>query len=721
MENGFYIGHQMLGDVLGFCAAAHLYSLKIGKTIKVWFQPERKDATKYFDGVEWIPRDQIPNAIDCGGDPSLLEWPHMNGVKRFYRFMDSTLQAPKSFDVHFNIKKKESTKKIGLITHSNTQGDIPLDVVNEMITEAKKMYPTHEILLFGNFDNSIIPVGVTDFRQKQGDINWIIDLVSGLDLLIAPQTGPCFIAAGFKIPMWVYRSKEAFWDYTINYDEYKVQRWWDRKQYLYINWKTGLGDAILHLSCYYSYAKKCRIKMHWYGNQPEIERKMLELVDIYEKDQPDIKQLLIHVPLKTIKINGYENFIGYIPIPSDNCNSDYWVGSKDRFIHKFTKVINFQNKIIPYHEVDKAEYLKYSAAPANERYITMQLCGFSFGSWDNNYKITKEQILNQVQKMLGLGYKIKILGPFDDFCREISKNDQITLVNNLSIKDLFELISGSKLHIGIDSGIAHVALSCGVPYLGWKLIKSGGLAFSDSDFVSSPSFEEVSIDTLICNIHRRAGTTDDLIIKSIIKDNEYKIQKADISGKTIIDVGAHIGVFSVLCGYYGAREVLSFEPMVENVSLFRENTREYSCIRLVQAAIGRSDAKRKSIAFYSSGGTYNLGGGHIIYNFGDIVPVVALDDILSNYKSVDLIKFDCEGSEFPILFTSKMLPKIKRIIGEFHNFRRFDTRYSPEILDGYTIDDFTIEGLTKYLNGVGMDVKFNYHAGGIGFFETNQK
>ena len=68
-----------------------------------------------------------------------------------------------------------------------------------------------------------------------------------------------------------------------------------------------------------------------------------------------------------------------------------------------------------------------------------------------------------------------------------------------------------------------------------------------------------------------------------------------------------------------------------------------------------------------------------------------------------------------------MLPKIKRIIGEFHNFRRFDTRYSPEILDGYTIDDFTIEGLTKYLNGVGMDVKFNYHAGGIGFFETNQK
>jgi len=29
--------------------------------------------------------------------------------------------------------------------------------------------------------------------------------------------------------MWIYRSKERFWDYTLNYDNYRVQRWWDRQ------------------------------------------------------------------------------------------------------------------------------------------------------------------------------------------------------------------------------------------------------------------------------------------------------------------------------------------------------------------------------------------------------------------------------------------------------------------------------------------------------------
>ena len=31
----FWCGHRMLGDVLGFCAAAHLYSLKTASTLRI--------------------------------------------------------------------------------------------------------------------------------------------------------------------------------------------------------------------------------------------------------------------------------------------------------------------------------------------------------------------------------------------------------------------------------------------------------------------------------------------------------------------------------------------------------------------------------------------------------------------------------------------------------------------------------------------------------------
>jgi hypothetical protein len=232
IDHDFFIGHQMLGDVVGFAAAAHLYAHKIGKPVRIWFDEKvgnRKDIVKWFDGIEWIEKDKLVNPIDCGINPKLEDWPKFNGVKRFYQWMDPSLTPKKSFDIHMNKERIINDEKlIGLITHSNTQGDIEDVVLEKMISDAKKQYPLHKIVLIGTGDNKVIPAGVEDWRQKNGDITWILETIRKLDLLITPQTGPCFIAAGFRIPMWVYRSKYLFWDYVLNYDTYKVQRWYNR-------------------------------------------------------------------------------------------------------------------------------------------------------------------------------------------------------------------------------------------------------------------------------------------------------------------------------------------------------------------------------------------------------------------------------------------------------------------------------------------------------------
>jgi hypothetical protein len=225
--NGFWMGHFMLGDVFGFCAAAHLYSAKIGQPVKVWFEPARREATNYFDGVQWVPREEIPNAIDAGIDPAPEEWPNMNGVKRFYRFMDPSLTPTKSFDIHFNRARRQPTDRtIGLITHSHTQGDIDERTLDQMIHEARRLYPEHCIVSFGLQDNGKILPGIVDRRGLS--LHEMVEFIEGLDLLISPQSGPCFIAGGWRVPIWVYRSREAYWDCVLNYDQYKIERWWDR-------------------------------------------------------------------------------------------------------------------------------------------------------------------------------------------------------------------------------------------------------------------------------------------------------------------------------------------------------------------------------------------------------------------------------------------------------------------------------------------------------------
>jgi hypothetical protein len=48
------------------------------------------------------------------------------------------------------------------------------------------------------------------------------------------------------------------------------------------------------------------------------------------------------------------------------------------------------------------------------------------------------------------------------------------------------------------------------------------------------------------------------------------------------------------------------------------------------------------------------------------VPAISLDQILRQFARVKLLKLDCEGSEFPILFTSRELHRVEEIVGEVH-------------------------------------------------------
>jgi len=155
---------------------------------------------------------------------------------------------------------------------------------------------------------------------------------------------------------------------------------------------------------------------------------------------------------------------------------------------------------------------------------------------------------------------------------------------------------------------------------------------------------------------------------------DYRVPK-DIS--VVVDFGSNIGISAL---YFLTRnpsvQVYLFEPVPRNIERLRENLRGYEKrYKLSECAIGIDEGECDFA--YEDTGRY---GGLIkdgLSNFAKMTPdkvlsvkVLAvnqtLDKILSNHKSVDVVKIDIEGYENIILdrLKAKTLTRIERIYAE---------------------------------------------------------
>ena len=71
-------------------------------------------------------------------------------------------------------------------------------------------------------------------------------------------------------------------------------------------------------------------------------------------------------------------------------------------------------------------------------------------------------------------------------------------------------------------------------------------------------------------IKLRNNSTDIHIFTNIWIIEEYS-QIGDKKNNVIIDIGAHIGLFSIYALKYNPKEIIAFEPIKENYNLFKEN------------------------------------------------------------------------------------------------------------------------------------------------------
>lgn len=165
----------------------------------------------------------------------------------------------------------------------------------------------------------------------------------------------------------------------------------------------------------------------------------------------------------------------------------------------------------------------------------------------------------------------------------------------------------------------------------------------------------------------REGTMDEYVCREVI-GGTYKALEVK-PGDIVLDIGANIGVFSVMAARAGAA-VYAYEPSAENCAQAKRNFHLndvcHSVLLDFVAVVGNNDKSRN---FYLN--LKKNSGGHSLYvkrgRREVTVDAVEINSIIEA-KRPNKIKIDAEGAELEII--NAVLPSnwssIQKLIFEYH-------------------------------------------------------
>lgn len=202
---------------------------------------------------------------------------------------------------------------------------------------------------------------------------------------------------------------------------------------------------------------------------------------------------------------------------------------------------------------------------------------------------------------------------------------------------------------------------------------------------------ELTLETTVVESHgfsfrirtSRGGDMD--VINEIVGRDDYRLNLMKAAGfnpKVIVDVGAHIGSFSVLAhSLWPQATIVCLEPNPESFQLLEQNCpfamRLRAAIRyddadfLTDADVATGAGFMTTREAYESNAATKRSQDGYSYRIGyDNIPLLTFEKIcdLLNLGQIDLLKLDCEGSEIHLLenMDRSRGGRIGFVLGEYH-------------------------------------------------------
>ena len=180
---------------------------------------------------------------------------------------------------------------------------------------------------------------------------------------------------------------------------------------------------------------------------------------------------------------------------------------------------------------------------------------------------------------------------------------------------------------------------------------------------------------------------------SVNVDRDYDVPGLDWATlRTIVDVGAHVGSFTVWAAMRSPRaRILAIEPNPETFAFLEQNVRDNGLqerVVAVNAAVGpQSGAGTLELVEHSLGTRIARAGDGKVKVRIQTIPSLLVEAGLTD---VDLLKMDCEGMEYDVLGT--LSP------GQLSRFGVIACEYHPE--PGHNVNE-----LDDLLNASGFKVQ----------------
>ena len=202
----------------------------------------------------------------------------------------------------------------------------------------------------------------------------------------------------------------------------------------------------------------------------------------------------------------------------------------------------------------------------------------------------------------------------------------------------------------------------------------------------------------------RTNSTDLMALTNLWMINEYCVEDFQIAkNDTIIDVGAHIGLFSLLVSQFcKTGKIFSFEPISDNFNLLMSNLKLNHTENIHPFNLAVSKNTSSVDLFLSSDQS-----AHSIFSSDSestTVKSISLQRILDENKisSCKLLKLDCEGAEYEIIDSLPLeyFDKIENIAIEYHVA---DSK--PEL----------VKDLISKIKNAGFTIKTRPHHNDMGF------